>query len=50
MKANFRVLIGKVISINDTTLLLAKNIKYSSNNIEFEKLTNEFNDNYSWDY
>uniref|UniRef100_UPI00404B0451 hypothetical protein n=1 Tax=Flavobacterium sp. TaxID=239 RepID=UPI00404B0451 len=46
---NFRILIGKVISIDNQTLLLAKNINYSQSDSEFNELSKEFNIPFNWD-
>jgi hypothetical protein len=45
---NFRLLLGKVISTSNTTLLLAVNIAYAKENENLSTISREFTNPYSW--
>ena len=45
---NFKDLIGKVISIGDNQLLLAKNLQYAKGNSKFNSICEEFDSRFQW--
>jgi len=50
VKENFKELVGKIISLDNITLLLAKNSSYASRNEPFNQLANLFMTEFEWNH
>ena len=45
---NFRVLLGSVIRISNTTLLFAEDTEYADSNGEYKRVASQFEDEFDW--